>query len=78
MGIGPAYPAWKAGVLPLNYTDMGGTSNRTSDDAACSMGRARHRGNVSLTIGGKGNGWTLVAIQSPSTVIGRLRPIWSR
>ena len=19
-GIGPAYPAWKAGVLPLNYT----------------------------------------------------------
>lgn len=20
-GIGPAYPAWKAGVLPLNYTD---------------------------------------------------------
>ena len=21
-GIGPAYPAWKAGVLPLNYTDI--------------------------------------------------------
>ena len=21
-GIGPAYPAWKAGVLPLNYTRM--------------------------------------------------------
>ena len=20
MGIGPTYPAWKAGVLPLNYT----------------------------------------------------------
>lgn len=27
-GIGPAYPAWKAGVLPLNYTDIEGTSNR--------------------------------------------------
>ena len=27
-GIGPAYPAWKAGVLPLNYIDMRGTNNR--------------------------------------------------
>ena len=23
MGIEPTYPAWKAGVLPLNYTRMG-------------------------------------------------------
>ena len=23
-GIGPAYPAWKAGVLPLNYTRKSG------------------------------------------------------
>jgi hypothetical protein len=22
MGIEPTYPAWKAGVLPLNYTRM--------------------------------------------------------
>ncbi len=25
-GIGPAYPAWKAGVLPLNYTRVAATS----------------------------------------------------
>jgi hypothetical protein len=24
MGIEPTYPAWKAGVLPLNYTRMYG------------------------------------------------------
>ena len=23
MGIEPTYPAWKAGVLPLNYTRIG-------------------------------------------------------
>ena len=26
MGIEPTYPAWKAGVLPLNYTRMAGSS----------------------------------------------------
>ena len=29
-GIGPAYPAWKAGVLPLNYT----RTARVSDSAS--------------------------------------------
>ena len=28
-GIGPAYPAWKAGVLPLNYTDVVPNQNFT-------------------------------------------------
>ena len=27
MGIEPTYPAWKAGVLPLNYTRVSNTSN---------------------------------------------------
>ena len=32
MGIEPTYPAWKAGVLPLNYTRMDAQNrNRTSD-----------------------------------------------
>ncbi len=40
MGIEPTYPAWKAGVLPLNYTriktnlyfpDNAQNRNRTSD-----------------------------------------------
>ena len=28
MGIEPTYPAWKAGVLPLNYTRMGRSAMR--------------------------------------------------
>ena len=32
MGIEPTYPAWKAGVLPLNYTRKHAQNrNRTSD-----------------------------------------------
>jgi hypothetical protein len=33
MGIEPTLPAWKAGVLPLNYTRMHGVSGgfRTPD-----------------------------------------------
>ena len=27
MGIEPTYPAWKAGVLPLNYTRVSNTIN---------------------------------------------------
>ena len=27
MGIEPTYPAWKAGVLPLNYTRVSNTNN---------------------------------------------------
>jgi hypothetical protein len=28
MGIEPTYPAWKAGVLPLNYTRMGHSAKK--------------------------------------------------
>ena len=30
MGIEPTYPAWKAGVLPLNYTRILKTNNMIS------------------------------------------------
>ena len=30
MGIEPTYPAWKAGVLPLNYTRISFNPNRTA------------------------------------------------
>lgn len=49
-GIGPAYPAWKAGVLPLNYIDMEGTSNQEMMPSLVPGDGARHRGGVSLTI----------------------------
>ena len=30
MGIEPTRPAWKAGILPLNYTRMGGVFSHIS------------------------------------------------